>query len=284
VGNGIYFYHEVQGTPIGSSFPTTTTAPDEVYLRLVRDGEVYTGYVSEDGVDWTMLGQHTVSAGFMPAKIGLFAASGTQQAAEIPSDFDFFCVNDESITTATPTVTSTSTATPTATATTPTSTPTATPTGLPCSDAYEPDDEWFQARSILMGGSAQEHSFYPAGDVDFVKFPTLAGETYIMRTFNLGGRPDNDTTLTLYDVDGTTQLAYNDDHPLEELGASRIVWEALDTGMHFLKVAQFNPNVGGCELTYLLEVTHGTPMPTVTPTATVTPPANLIYLPLVLKN
>jgi cytochrome c len=95
VGNGIYFYHEVQGTPIGSSFPTTTTAPDEAYLRLVRDGEVYTGYVSEDGVDWTMLGQHTVSAGFMPAKIGVFASAGIQEAAEIPADFDFFSVTGD---------------------------------------------------------------------------------------------------------------------------------------------------------------------------------------------
>jgi hypothetical protein len=123
-----------------------------------------------------------------------------------------------------------------------------------------------------------------------------------MRTFNLGGRPDNDTTLTLYDVDGTTQLAYSDEHPLEEPGASRIVWEAMDTGTYFLKAAQFNPTVGGCELIYLLEVIHGTPTPTATPTptptatpaptptatptptGTVTPPSNLIYLPVVLKS
>ena len=145
---------------------------------------------------------------------------------------------------------------------------------MPCPDAYEPDDEWLQARSIAVDGPVQEHNSHPAGDVDFVKFAALAGETYIMRTFNLGGRPDNDTTLTLYDVDGTTQLAYNDEHPLEELGASRIVWEAMETGTYFLKAAQFNPNVGGCELTYLLEVMHSTP----------TPPTNLIYLPIVVKG
>ena len=196
--------------------------------------------------------------------------------------------------TVTPTNTAAPTATPTGTPTTPTPTPTSTstrtppahhtptitPTGMPCPDAYEPDDEWIQARPIAVDGPAQEHSCHPAGDVDFVKFAAQAGETCIMRAFNLGGRPDNDTTLTLYDMDGTTQLVYNEEHPLEELGASRIVWEALNTGTYFLKVAQFNPNIGGCELTYLLEVIHGTA--TATPTAT--PPASAIYLPIVLKN
>ena len=137
-----------------------------------------------------------------------------------------------------------------------------------------------------MDGSAQEHSSHPAGDLDFVKFAAQAGETYTIRTFDLGGRPDNDTTLTLYDVDGTTQLAFNDEHALEELGASRMVWEALDTGTYFLKAAQFNPAVGGCELTYLLEVMLSTPMPTATPTptGTVAPPIHQTYLPIVLMG
>lgn len=123
---------------------------------------------------------------------------------------------------------------------------------------------------------------------------------YVMRTFNLGGRPDNDTTLTLYDVDGQTQLAYNDEHPLEEPGASRIEWEATSAGTYFLRVAQFNPAIGGCELTYLLEVIRGTPTPTPTPTPTSTPTATRTptpsatgtptstqrrcYLPMILKN
>jgi hypothetical protein len=137
-----------------------------------------------------------------------------------------------------------------------------------------------------VDGPAQEHGSHAADDVDFVKFAAQAGETYLMRTFNLGGRPDNDTTLTLYDLDGTTQLAFNDEHPLEELGASRIVWEAVNTGTYFLKVAQFNQAVGGCELTYLLEVTRSAPMPTATPTptGTVAPPTHQTHLPLVVKG
>jgi oligopeptide transport system substrate-binding protein len=197
--------------------------------------------------------------------------------------------------TPTPTPTPTHTQTPTVTPSyTPADTPTVTPTAMPCPDAYEPDDEWLHARSIVVGAPAQGHSFHPVGDVDFVKFPALAGETYTMRAFNLGGRPDNDTTLTLYDVNGTTPLAYNDEHPFEEPGASRIVWEAADAGTYFLKAAQFNPAMGGCELTYLLEVMQGSLTPTGTPTQsptptntpTQTPTATLyrLYLPLILKK
>jgi len=143
-------------------------------------------------------------------------------------------------------------------------------------DAYEPDDEWLQARSIIVGAPAQTHNFHRPSDVDFVKFPALASETYTIRTFSLGGRPDNDTTLTLYGVDGTTQLAHNDEHPLEEPGASRIVWNATDAGTYFLKVAQFNPAVGGCELTYLLEVMRGIPTPTPLP-------VSRTHLPLIVR-
>ena len=124
----------------------------------------------------------------------------------------------------------------------------------------------------MADAPAQEHISNPAGDEDFVKFAALAGKTYTMRTFDLGGRPHNDTTLTLYDVDGTTQLAYSNEHPLEEPGASRIEWAAIGTGTYFLKVAQFNPSTGGCELTWLLEVISGTA------------PRNLIYLPIVSKG
>jgi parallel beta-helix repeat protein len=115
-GNAIYFDLEEQGTSTGSNFPTAITDPGQAYLRLVRDGDVYTGYVSENGADWMMVGQHAAGVGFTPAKIGLVTADGSQGAAEIPADFDFFCVSEESTPTPTPTATSTSTATPTPTA------------------------------------------------------------------------------------------------------------------------------------------------------------------------
>jgi formylglycine-generating enzyme required for sulfatase activity len=150
---------------------------------------------------------------------------------------------------------------------------TATPTGtaVPCRDEYEPDDFWYQARPVTVDALPQAHSHHVAGDVDFVKFAAEPGMTYRVRTFDLGGRPDNDTTLTLYDRDGQTQIAYNDEHPQEQAGGSRIEWQASQDGTYFVKTGQFNPSAGGCGLTYWLEVNRlSTPTPTSTPSPTPT--------------
>ena len=198
--------------------------------------------------------------------------------------------------TATPTWTASPTWTPTVTPTptltrTPTTTPTATAT--PCYDAHEPDDTWQQARSVVVGSEARLHNVHAAGDVDFIKFAALAGEEYVLRAYDLAGRPANDTTLRLYDGDGTTQLAYSDDHPLEDPGASRIEWIAPVTGTYFASVQQFSSSTWGCATTYLLQVYQRTPTPTVAPTATETPTATLtltpttvpirVYLPLMVR-
>ena len=145
-----------------------------------------------------------------------------------------------------------------------------------CPDAYEPDNTWTQAKTIAVGGTPQRHDFHQSGDVDYVKFLASAGEVYTARAFNLGGRPVNDTTLTLYDSGGVTQLAYNDEHPDEAPGASRIEWQAPAGGVYFVKAAQFDPATGGCALTYELEVIRGTPTPTVVP-------PSLLYLPLITR-
>ncbi len=189
--------------------------------------------------------------------------------------------------TSTHTPTNTHTPTPTATPTnTPTRTPLSTPTVTPtptatvpasgCPDAYQFDNIWTQAKTIAISASAQHHDFHQPGDVDFVKFLASSGELYTVRAFNLGGRPVNDTTLTFYGTDGTTQLAFNDEHPAEEPGASRLEWQALASGVYFVKVAQFDPSAGSCALTYDLEVLRGTPTPTALPSSPV-------YLPLIIS-
>ena len=130
-----------------------------------------------------------------------------------------------------------------------------------------------------------------------MKFPAEQGRRYEIRAYGLVGWPANDTTLVLYDTDGTTWLAYSDDHPLEEPGASLIEWEAPATGTYFTSVQQFNPGAWGCDMTYLLQAYRVTPTPTLTPTntrlptntptmtATRTPVPSLltVYLPLVVR-
>lgn len=72
----------------------TTTVQSETYLRIVRHGDIYTGSVSENGIDWTMVGSPTVT--FAPIKIGLRAGNSLQPAPEIPADFDYFVLVDHS--------------------------------------------------------------------------------------------------------------------------------------------------------------------------------------------
>ncbi|MFQ5814438.1 MAG: hypothetical protein ACE5I2_14770, partial [Anaerolineae bacterium] len=144
-------------------------------------------------------------------------------------------------------------------------TPTVTPT--PCPDIYEPDDTWEQATLIEVNGAAQSHNFHAPGNQDYVKFIAEAGYVYTIRTFNLSA--DNDTTLTLYDTTGTSQLAYNDDDP-DNIPASKIVWTSPTSptiGTYFVKAAPFGTEIGGCNTTYNIRVT-GEPAPTPTPTAT----------------
>jgi len=90
VGNGIYFDLEENGASVGPDLLMTMASSDEAYLRVERRGNVYSGYASEDGQGWTLVGQLTASSEFRPTQIGLIAADGDQGATEIPADFDYF--------------------------------------------------------------------------------------------------------------------------------------------------------------------------------------------------
>ncbi|MBC8248597.1 MAG: hypothetical protein H8E90_02870, partial [Anaerolineales bacterium] len=152
--------------------------------------------------------------------------------------------------TATPTPTPTNTATPTPTSTataTPTPTNTATPTSTPttdCRDAYEPDDTWQQSK-LIKPGTPQPHNLHTAGDKDYVMFVVAQPITYTIWTTSTVGFPVN-TTLTLYDTDGVSQLAYNINDPANP-PFSRITRYFTATGeTYFVKAAHLDPNVGGC--------------------------------------
>jgi len=163
-----------------------------------------------------------------------------------------------------------------------TATPTATPTSTPCTDPYEPDDAWYEAKTIIIESDWQHHLHQTPGDVDYVKFTVATGQGYLIRTDFLGGGLANDTTLTLYDTDGIAPLAYNDEDPLNP-PASRIEWICPADGTYFVKAAQFNPAVGGCEFSYSLNISFlpatATPTSTATATSTATPTATSTAIP-----
>jgi beta-xylosidase len=101
-GNGIYFDHIEGGVMVGSNYATATTLLNAAYLRVVRQGADYTGYVSENGTEWTEIGTHT--AGFVPLEVGLIASNATQPVTDIPANFDFFVLQYEAGRTALPLV------------------------------------------------------------------------------------------------------------------------------------------------------------------------------------
>ncbi|MBC7233442.1 MAG: peptidoglycan DD-metalloendopeptidase family protein [Chloroflexi bacterium] len=116
-------------------------------------------------------------------------------------------------------------------------------------DAYEQDNTPATARFIAIG-QTQRHNLHAPGDQDWVKFTAQAGGTYSIRTLNLDIAAD--TYLYLYDTDGTTLLAANDDYG--GTLASEIEWTASVTGTYYLLVRHWNPNVSGCGTSYDVEV------------------------------
>jgi V8-like Glu-specific endopeptidase len=96
--------------------------------------------------------------------------------------------------------------------------------------------------NVLNGGSTEVNY-----DLDTFSFNATVGETYTLKTF-LGTHPD--TTLTLLDTDGVTQLAFNDDDGTTL--ASNIVWTAPATGTYFARVTGFSTRIGTYDFAVLV--------------------------------
>ena len=123
----------------------------------------------------------------------------------------------------------------------------------------------------------------PQLDVDFFVFETVAGQAYSI-TVTL--RTLDDSTLTLYDTDGTTVLGFSDDYGATT--ASRIAWVAPRSDRYYASVAGFNRlDFGSYAVTLGIWVgflpTPGLDMPTPTrtprPTSTPAPTATAVPTP-----
>jgi hypothetical protein len=116
---------------------------------------------------------------------------------------------------------------------------------LTSQDSYEEDDTPAQAR-LTIERQSQLHNFDRPGDQDWLKFEAQAGVTYTLQTFDLDHT--SDTFIYLYDMDGTTLLASNDDHGGEL--SSKLNWVAPADGWYYVLIQHWNPNVGGCGTKY----------------------------------
>ena len=87
IGDGVYMDNIENGSFVGSNYQTPFRGT-VIYLRLQRAGNTYSGYVSEDGEQWTKTGEHVRD--FSQIRVGLMAA---QAPTEIPAVFDYFTIN-----------------------------------------------------------------------------------------------------------------------------------------------------------------------------------------------
>jgi len=127
------------------------------------------------------------------------------------------------------------------------------------------DDIPANAQPIALD-ETQRRNFDRLGDQDWVRFTAQGGMTYTIQTSNLGLAAD--TYLYLYDTDGSTLLAANDDYGGSL--ASQLEWAAPATGDYYILVKHWNPNVGGCGTAYDLTVMRAL--------------TNKLFLPIILKN
>lgn len=122
-------------------------------------------------------------------------------------------------------------------------------------DAYESDDSAASATPLLLAAS-QNHNIHRPGDTDWFVFTTTAGQRYRVRVGAQGEAAD--PYLTLYEPDGATELAANDDSPS---GASaEIAWTPAQTGSYYLAIEHWNPNAGGCGTAYTVRVAEDYPV------------------------
>ncbi|MEA3378383.1 MAG: S8 family serine peptidase, partial [Nanoarchaeota archaeon] len=91
----------------------------------------------------------------------------------------------------------------------------------------------------------QLHNFHDSGDDDYLNFTAIANSVYIIETHLITDADITDTTLTLYDTDGLTQLDYNDNITSGGLRNSKIIWTAASSGNYFIKASELYNSTGG---------------------------------------
>lgn len=88
--NAIYFDLAETGKDNTPNFAAAQTDLSQAHLRLRREGTKYSGYYSGDGINWSLIGEHTSS--ITPAYIGLIASQAYE--SETNADFDCFSVQN----------------------------------------------------------------------------------------------------------------------------------------------------------------------------------------------
>jgi hypothetical protein len=118
-------------------------------------------------------------------------------------------------------------------------------------DAWEPDDTPAEATE-LEPGSDQTHDLHTQGDRDYLRFQATRGHLYVIETLNLG--PDVDTRIFLYDGEAHLLTQDDDGRALEENRASRLVWTAEKTSVHYVMVHDVGDAAAGPGTSYDIHI------------------------------
>lgn len=95
----------------------------------------------------------------------------------------------------------------------------------------------------------------PAGDLDYYSFQGASGDRVGIRVTAASTGSSLDSYLSLYDSDGTSLLAENDDMVLYEQTDSIISYEIKRTGTYYLRVRSWDhPSSGGSDYSYSLSL------------------------------
>ena len=110
-------------------------------------------------------------------------------------------------------------------------------------DAYETDDTSDQANLIFINDEVQRHNFHDAGDVDWLMFYGVEGESYTVEASNMETRCD--VMIKPYCPDG--------DGMKEPTSGTR-TWKCDEEGMYYAKLTNANSDHFGEDTGYDLKV------------------------------
>jgi uncharacterized repeat protein (TIGR01451 family) len=114
-------------------------------------------------------------------------------------------------------------------------------------DNFENDDSQAEAKPILVGLSGLQERTFCDDATDWMTFAAETGGVYTITTAAYGQRAD--TYLTLYDSNGETLLAANDDYQGAPDYSSQIVWQAPASGIYYLHVTN-RAGLNCCQTNY----------------------------------
>jgi len=117
-------------------------------------------------------------------------------------------------------------------------------------DVQEIDDDFYASKSITPNGTPVNRLFDIAQDEDWLRFDATGGRRYIIQTGNLSTGVD--TVLQVYNIDGVTMLASDDNSGGGK--ASRLTWQAPQTGTYFVRVSQAPGSAFGCGTAYQVNI------------------------------